>query len=116
MSTGEIELHVTDVKILNRSKVPPFLPGQQELSNEDLRLKHRYLDLRRPEMQATMNLRSQITKAIRDYFEVNGFIDIETPILGRRRQKVPAIILFRVVFRTEHFTHCPNRRRFTNSS
>ena len=83
MSTGDIELHVTEVKILNRSKVPPFLPGQQELSNEDLRLKHRYLDLRRPEMQATMSLRSKITKAIRDYFEVNGFIDIETPILGR---------------------------------
>ncbi len=83
MSTGDIELHVTEIRILNRSKLPPFLPGQQDLPNEDLRLKHRYLDLRRPEMQATMNLRSRINKGIRDYFEANDFIDIETPILGR---------------------------------
>lgn len=83
MATGDVELHVAEIKILNRSKLPPFLPGQQDLPNEDLRLKHRYLDLRRPEMQATMTLRSRITKAIRDYFEGNGFIDIETPILGR---------------------------------
>ncbi len=83
MSTGEIELVVTDLQILNKSKLPPFLPNQRELPNEDLRLKHRYLDLRRPQMQKTMFSRSLITKSIRDYFERNDFIDIETPILGR---------------------------------
>lgn len=83
MSTGEIELKATELVILNKTKVPPFLPGQKDLPNEDLRLKHRYLDLRRSQMQETMFLRSRITKAIRDYFEDNDFIDIETPILGR---------------------------------
>ncbi len=83
MKTGEIELVVTSLSILNECKTPPFLPGQPELPNEDLRLKHRYLDLRRPRMLQTMWLRSKITKTIRDYFERNDFIDIETPILGR---------------------------------
>lgn len=83
ISTGQIELKVLELEILNRSETPPFLPKQQELPNEDLRLKYRYLDLRRPQMQQTMMLRSEITKAIRDYFQEHGFVDIETPILGR---------------------------------
>ena len=83
ISTGQIEIDVKEMEILNTSKVPPFLPKQQELPNEDLRLKYRYLDLRRPQMQKAMVLRSEVTKAIRDYFQDNGFIDIETPILGR---------------------------------
>ena len=83
ISTGEIEIETTELTILNQSKTPPFLPGQEELPNEDLRLKHRYLDLRRPQMQQTMYLRSKITKSIRDYFDQHGFLDIETPILGR---------------------------------
>jgi aspartyl-tRNA synthetase len=83
LSTGEIELHVTELKILNTSVVPPFLPSQKDLPGEDLRLKHRYLDLRRSRMMETLQLRSRIIKAMRDYCEVNGFIDIETPILGR---------------------------------
>ncbi len=83
ISTGQIELKVTELEILNKSKVPPFLPKQQELPNEDLRLKYRYLDLRRSQMQDAMILRSGITKAIRDHFHDEGFIDIETPILGR---------------------------------
>ncbi|MEM7454949.1 MAG: aspartate--tRNA ligase [Planctomycetota bacterium] len=83
MPTGDIELHVANVEILNKCKTPPFLPGQPEMPGEDIRLEYRYLDLRRPQMQKTMVLRSQITKAIRDYFERNDFIDIETPILGR---------------------------------
>ncbi|MDA7951640.1 MAG: aspartate--tRNA ligase, partial [Pirellulaceae bacterium] len=81
--TGEIEIHSTDLTLLNRSEVPPFTPGQQDLPNEDLRLKYRYLDLRREEMQQTLALRSQITNIMRDYFQSNGFLDIETPILGR---------------------------------
>ena len=83
ISTGEVEIETMELKILNESKTPPFLPNQEDMPNEDLRLKHRYLDLRRPQMQHSMYLRSKITKSIRDYFEDNGFLDIETPILGR---------------------------------
>jgi len=83
ITTGEIELHVTEFEVLNPCKTPPFVPNQKDLPNEDLRLKHRYLDLRRQGMQDTLVLRSRIIKAMRDYSEKNGFIDVETPILGR---------------------------------
>ncbi len=83
LATGDIEVPVTDLEILNACKVPPFLPTQKETPGEDLRLKYRFLDLRRPRMQKTMQLRNRITKSIRDYFDENDFIDIETPILGR---------------------------------
>jgi len=84
MPTGEIEVSVQDMEILNKSDVPPFLPGQQEdLPSEEMRLKYRYIDLRRREMMETLQLRSRIIKTMRDYFDDNGFIDVETPILGR---------------------------------
>ena len=83
METGEIEVRIQRLEVLNPSETPPFTPTQQELPGEDLRLKHRYLDLRRPEMQQIMLLRSRIIKTMRDYFAENDFIDIETPILGR---------------------------------
>jgi aspartyl-tRNA synthetase len=83
LATGEIEIRLTRLEILNRSKTPPFTPGQQDLPAEDLRLKFRYLDLRRPQMQQNLLLRSRIIKVMRDYFAENEFIDVETPILGR---------------------------------
>ena len=83
LPTGKVELRVTELQIFNKSETPPFTPSQQELPGEDLRLKYRYLDLRRKEMQETLLLRSRVIKMMRDYFEVNGFIDVETPILGR---------------------------------
>lgn len=83
LETGEIEVRVSSFEILSKSQVPPFTPGQHELPNEDLRLKYRYIDLRRKEMMDTLLLRSQIIKSMRDYFEDHRFIDIETPILGR---------------------------------
>ncbi|MCA9175886.1 MAG: aspartate--tRNA ligase [Planctomycetales bacterium] len=83
LATGEIEVRCESLKVLNRSKTPPFQPGQTDLPGEDLRLKHRYLDLRREPMLRTLELRSRIVKGMRDYFEANDFIDIETPILGR---------------------------------
>lgn len=81
--TGDIEVRATQVKLLNRCKTPPFFPNQEELPGEDLRLRYRYIDLRREQMQRTLVLRSQIIKAMRDYFADNDFIDVETPILGR---------------------------------
>jgi aspartyl-tRNA synthetase len=85
LSTGEIELRVTRFKLLNKSLTPPVSPNAnaQDLPNEELRLEHRYLDLRRPTMQRTLLLRDRIVKGMRDYFADHGFIDVETPVLGR---------------------------------
>lgn len=83
LGTGEIEVRATEVQILNEAPAPPFLPSQQELPGEDLRLRYRYLDLRRPAMQKALVLRSRIVKLMRDYFAAHQFIDVETPILGR---------------------------------
>ena len=85
LATGEIEISATELKLLNKSKTPDVSPSEKvtELPGEELRLKHRYLDLRRPAMQKTMLLRDHITKRMRDYFEEHGFVDVETPILGR---------------------------------
>ncbi len=83
LDTGEIEVRATEATVLNRSKTPPFQPTGQDLPGEDLRLKYRFLDLRRPVMQRTLELRHRITKIARDYFDELGFLDVETPILGR---------------------------------
>ena len=85
LGTGEIELRVTGFKLLNKALTPPVSPNSnaQDLPNEELRLEHRYLDLRRPVMQQTLLLRDRIIKGMRDYFADLGFIDVETPVLGR---------------------------------
>lgn len=83
LATGEVELRVRSLNVLNKCQNPPFFPTQADLPNEDLRLRHRYLDLRRPQMQQTLVTRSRIIKLMRDYFDEHGFIDVETPILGR---------------------------------
>lgn len=83
LATGGIEISSRTLKVLNRCETPPFQPGQNNLPGEDVRLRYRYLDLRRPQMQQTLVLRSRIVKAMRDYFERHQFIDVETPILGR---------------------------------
>jgi len=83
LDTGEIELRCRKLEILNKSLVPPFQPGTMDLPGEDLRLKYRYLDLRRPDMQRTIVLRHRMIKAMRDYFDEHRFIEVETPMLGR---------------------------------
>ncbi|GEK27816.1 aspartate--tRNA ligase [Furfurilactobacillus siliginis] len=98
MKTGKVEVEVTDAEILNKSKVPPFDISDGVEAAEDLKLKYRYLDLRRPEMQRGLILRSKITQAVHSYFDENGFIDIETPDLtkstpeGARDYLVPSRI------------------------
>jgi aspartyl-tRNA synthetase len=84
-ATGEIEVRVTGFKLFNKSLTPPVSPNAnaQDLPNEELRLEYRYLDLRRPVMQRTLLLRDRIVKGMRDYFAEHGFIDVETPVLGR---------------------------------
>ncbi len=83
LATGQIEVRARQVQILNRSRTPPFQPSARELPGEDLRLKHRYIDLRRAEMQQTLMLRHRMIKVMRDYFDELGFVDVETPMLGR---------------------------------
>jgi len=83
LNTGQIELRAAHLEVLNRSLTPPFQPTGKELPGEDLRLKHRYIDLRRPEMQRTILLRNRMIKIMRDYCDALGFIDVETPMLGR---------------------------------
>ena len=81
MRTGEIEVLAHELEILNRSETPPFHHDEQ--ANEDIRLKHRYLDLRRENMLGNLMLRHKVTKAMRDYLDANGFVDTETPMLTR---------------------------------
>ena len=83
LDTGEIELVADEVRLLNKCQTPPFFPNQDELPSEEMRLKYRYIDLRRESMQRTLILRSQIIKIMRDYFAEQHFIDVETTILGR---------------------------------
>ncbi len=83
LATGDIEVRGDHFQVLNSCETPPFTPGQSDLPSEDLRLKYRFLDLRRSEMQNALVRRSQIVKAMRDYFALRDFIDVETPILGR---------------------------------
>jgi aspartyl-tRNA synthetase len=81
--TGEVELVVDELRILNESKHPPFLPGEAVLPNEEMRLKYRYIDLRRESMQFNIEMRHKVTKAIRDYLSGQGFFEIETPFMTR---------------------------------
>lgn len=83
MYTGEIEVNGTELRILNAAKTPPFYIQDNIDVDETLRLKYRYLDLRRPEMQYNLILRHRVTKAMRDFFDRNGFLEIETPMLTK---------------------------------
>src|SRR5256885_6652779 len=81
--SGEVELVAEELRILNESKQPQFLPGDTVLANEELRLKYRYVDLRRDAMQANIELRHKVTMAIRNYLSGLGFFEIETPFMTR---------------------------------
>ncbi len=83
--TGEIEVHAESMVLLNKSLTPPFYPSTtgKDLPSEELRLKYRYLDLRRPEMQKTLLLRHRMIQIMREFLDKEDFIDVETPVLGR---------------------------------
>ena len=83
MPTGAIEVLGHELKILNRAETPPFQLDDHQQVGEDVRLRNRFIDLRRPEIQQKLRFRSQVTHAVRNYLEENGFLDIETPILTR---------------------------------
>jgi len=83
MATGEIEIAATELLILNDSKVPPFSPAEEAIQNEEVRLKYRYLDLRRPEMARNIAVRHKVALAVRENLAAQGFYEIETPFLTR---------------------------------
>ena len=83
MPTGEIEIVVSELRILNKAKTPPFYIQDGIDVDENVRLRYRYLDLRRPEMQQNIMLRHRVTKIMRDYLDEHGFLEIETPMLCR---------------------------------
>lgn len=81
METGEVEIVVSELRILNKAKTPPFYIQDGIDVDEMIRLRYRYLDLRRPEMQANIMLRHRVAKIMRDFFDRSGFLEIETPML-----------------------------------
>jgi len=83
MPTGYVELKCESIKVLSESDTPPIIIKENLDTAEDIRLKYRYLDLRRPDMYRIFNIRSKTTKAIRDYLEEHNFLDVETPVLGK---------------------------------
>ena len=83
MPTGEIEIEATQLLVLNDTRLAPFSPSEDAIQNEEVRLKYRYVDLRRPEMQRNFRLRHEITLAIRESLSKQGFLEIETPILTK---------------------------------
>jgi aspartyl-tRNA synthetase len=83
MPTGEIEIEATELRILNDTRLAPFSPAEEAIQNEEVRLKYRYIDLRREEMQRNFKLRHDISLAIRESMSEQGFLEIETPILTK---------------------------------
>jgi aspartyl-tRNA synthetase len=83
IATGEVEVTVDELKLLNESKLPPFLPSEAGPINEEVRLKYRYIDLRREAMQFNIEMRHKVALAIRQYLSGEGFLEIETPFMTR---------------------------------
>jgi aspartyl-tRNA synthetase len=83
LATGEVEVLATEVRLLNEARTPPFQISEDAPVSEDVRLRYRYLDLRRPRLQANLGLRHRVAFAVRRYFDEHGFWEIETPILTK---------------------------------
>lgn len=83
MGTGRIEVLGKQLEVLNAAKTPPFMLDEHAAVGEDVRLRHRYIDLRRPEMAERLRFRSKVSNSIRNFLDANGFLDIETPLLTK---------------------------------
>jgi aspartyl-tRNA synthetase len=83
MPTGDIEIEATEIRVLNDARLAPFSPAEEAIQNEEVRLKYRYIDLRRAEMQRNFWLRHEITRAVRESLSQQGFLEIETPALNK---------------------------------
>jgi aspartyl-tRNA synthetase len=92
IATGEIELAISSFKILNKSAVPPFTIQDDTDGGDDIRMKYRYMDLRRNAVKKNLELRYAVNRAARNYLHENQFMDIETPFLIKSTPKVPVIL------------------------
>jgi aspartyl-tRNA synthetase len=108
LATGQVDVMAHELRVLNRAKTPPFYIEDGIDVDENLRLRYRYLDLRRPEMQKAVMLRHRAAKSARDYLDENGFLEIETPVLTRAHrggQGLPGASRLNPA----NFTPCPSR-------
>ena len=87
LETGDIEVRASDIRILSEADTPPFPIEEESRTKEDLRLKYRYLDLRRPDLQKNLMLRSKVANITRHFLSEEGFLEIETPMLTKRDRK-----------------------------
>lgn len=115
LPTGEVEVYISEVRVLAAAKTPPFAIEDGVEVDELVRLKYRYLDLRRPEMQANLQLRHKVAFAMRDYLNRNGFLEIETPVLGKSTPEARVIIWCQAVYTQALFMLCRNRHSFISS-
>lgn len=115
LPTGEIEVRVTEIEVLNASKTPPFFIENGVEVDESLRLKYRYLDLRRPEMYQTLKLRSKAAKIFRDFLDGEEFVEVETPILTKSSQRAHVIIWYLAGCMKVSFSPCRNRHNCTSN-
>lgn len=115
MPTGEVEITVTDVRILSKSETTPFEISDDKEVNDQLRLKYRYLDLRRPSMQRNLQLRHRITKIARDYFDEQGFWRSRRRFCRSPRRRARVTIWFRPVCIRARSTPCRSPRSSISS-
>ena len=113
--TGEIEIEVKELRVLAKSETTPFEIQENSQTGELTRLKYRYLDLRRPDLQKNIIFRHKVAKITRDYFDENGFIEIETPMLIRSTPEAQEISLFRREFTTAASMRFRSLRSFISS-
>ena len=111
LKTGDIEVIATSLRILSESQTPPFAIEENSQTKEDIRLKYRYLDLRRPDIQKNLMLKSRVLGLMRQFMANEGFLEIETPILC----KLPEIILCQAVCIREISMHCHSLRSCSSS-
>jgi aspartyl-tRNA synthetase len=107
---------VEELRILNVSKPLPFLPSDTVLANEEMRLKYRYIDLRRDAMQFNIELRHKVALAIRDNLASQGFFEIETPFMTRSTPEGARDYLVPAAFSRDRFMRCRNRPSFSSRS
>ena len=115
METGEIEVNVSELVIFNAAQTPPIYIEDDAKDNEAVRLKYRYLDLRKPSVQKTLFMRAKIISAIRNYMDSQGFIEVETPILPNPLQRERGISLCQAVYIRVSAMRCLKARRFISS-
>ena len=116
MATGKIDLLAKELKVFSKSKTPPFEPGTSDLPGEELRLRSRFIDLRRKTLQEALILRHNITQKTREYFNNLDFLEIETPMLGRSTPEGARDYLVPSRVTKVASMHFPSLLRFINKS